>query len=81
MLAASDSERAAHDLLQPLNVISLAVANLRVRIGPQLSPADARYFNDKLDRIEQQITRAVALSDPRLAGCARLRGERRGRAG
>ncbi|WP_374591029.1 histidine kinase dimerization/phospho-acceptor domain-containing protein [Novosphingobium sp.] len=57
----SDVVVSRHDLRQPLNVISLAVANLRARLGPRLEQADADYLNEKLDRIEQQLARASDL--------------------
>lgn len=53
----------SHELRQPLNVISLAVANLRARIGPQLAEADAAYLEEKLARIEQQVARAADILD------------------
>lgn len=49
---------AKHDLRQPLNVMSLAVANLRARLEPRLGQEDAAYLKEKLDRIEQQLARA-----------------------
>lgn len=57
----TDTAKRSHDLRQPLNVISLAAANLRARLGPRLDPADADYLNEKLDRIEQQVARAAEL--------------------
>ena len=57
----TDTTKRSHDLRQPLNVISLAAANLRARLGPRLDPADAAYLNEKLDRIEQQVARAAEL--------------------
>ena len=51
----------SHDLRQPLNVISLAVANLRARLGPRLEGDDRAYLEEKLDRIEQQIVRAAEM--------------------
>lgn len=59
----SNSARKSHDLRQPLNVISLAVANLRARLGSRLAAEDAAYLNEKLDRIEQQVARTVELLD------------------
>lgn len=52
-----------HDLRQPLNVISLAVANLRARLAPSLNDEDRAYLNDKLQRIEQQVARAAQILD------------------
>jgi nitrogen fixation/metabolism regulation signal transduction histidine kinase len=52
-----------HDLKQPLNVIRLAAENLRLRITPALTEEDSRYLNEKLDRIENQICRAVTMID------------------
>ncbi|MFP5395480.1 MAG: hypothetical protein ACLGHF_04895 [Alphaproteobacteria bacterium] len=53
----------AHDLRQKLNVISLAVANLRARLAPSLCPEDRCYLVQKLDRIEQQVLRAAEILD------------------
>jgi nitrogen fixation/metabolism regulation signal transduction histidine kinase len=50
-----------HDLKQPLNVVRLAAENIRVRITPALTDEDALYLNEKLDRIENQICRAVRM--------------------
>lgn len=55
--------RKSHDLRQPLNVISLAVANVRARLVPRLEADDQSYLVEKLDRIEQQIVRATDLLD------------------
>jgi len=56
-----DREKKAHDLRQPLNVISLAVANLRARLGPRLKEEDASYLHEKLGRIEEQVARAAQM--------------------
>lgn len=53
----------SHDLRQPLNVISLSVANLRARLVPRLGAEDASYLNEKLDRIQQQVARAAEILD------------------
>lgn len=53
----------SHDLRQPLNVISLSVANLRARLAPRLGAEDASYLNEKLDRIQQQVARAAEILD------------------
>lgn len=53
----------SHDLRQPLNVINLAVANLRARLVPRLGREDGSYLTEKLDRIEQQVVRATDLLD------------------
>lgn len=50
-----------HDLAQPLNVIRLASVNIRVRIVPELSEAEAEYLASKLDRIERQVDRIAAM--------------------
>lgn len=52
-----------HNLRQQLNVINLAVANLRARLAPSLSAEDHAYFMQKLNRIEQQVTRASKILD------------------
>lgn len=52
-----------HDLRQQLNVINLAVANLRARLGPSLGTEDHAYFMQKLNRIEQQVSRAAEILD------------------
>ena len=56
-----DRDRTAHDLRQPLNVISLAVANLRARLGPRLNADDGAYLDAKLSRIEEQVARAAQM--------------------
>ncbi len=56
-----DRDNRAHDLRQPLNVISLAVANLRARLGPRLGADDSAYLNEKLGRIEEQLARAAQI--------------------
>lgn len=63
MSLGNDPAKRSHDLRQPLNVISLAVANLRARLAPNLGEADRSYLNEKLDRIEQQVARAVQILD------------------
>lgn len=59
----ANPSRKSHDLRQPLNVINLAVANLRARLVPKLEADDAGYLAEKLDRIEQQVLRATDLLD------------------
>lgn len=51
----------AHEARQPLNVISLAVANLRLRISPRLDESDAAYLTEKLDRIEEQVAKTASI--------------------
>lgn len=63
MTGSEDSGKRLHDLRQPLNVISLAVANLRARLAPSLNDEDRAYLNDKLQRIEQQVARAAQILD------------------
>ncbi len=59
----------AHDLRQPLNVIALAVGNVRARIVPGLGEAEAGYLEGKLGRIEEQVARMTELlEDDRIAG-------------
>lgn len=50
-----------HALSQPLNIIRLAAGNIRVRILPQLTESDAEYLTKKLERIERQVDRTVAM--------------------
>lgn len=59
----ANPSKKSHDLRQPLNVINLAVANLRARLVPRLDGDDGRYLVEKLDRIEQQVLRATDLLD------------------
>lgn len=53
----------AHDLRQPLNVIALVAANLRERLSGALTQADFAYLESKLDRIENQLAKAIHLID------------------
>ena len=53
----------AHDLRQPLNVITLVSANLRGRLSGVLTVADAAYLDSKLNRIENQLAIALQLLD------------------
>jgi signal transduction histidine kinase len=53
--------RLIHEVSQPLNVISLAVANLRNVLGEGLSPEQLVYLDRKLDRIDQQAERVRAI--------------------
>ncbi len=52
-----------HNLRQPLNVISLTIANFRLRIEPKLDEADAAYVNRKLERIEGELKRLAKMQD------------------
>ena len=52
-----------HDFRQPLNVIRLATGNIRVRVLPLLTPTDAAYLIAKLDSIDAEVGRAVALAE------------------
>lgn len=52
-----------HNLRQPLNVISLTIANFRLRIEPKLDEADAVYVNRKLERIEGELRRLSKMLD------------------
>lgn len=63
MTTEGDAAIKAHDLRQQLNVIGLAVANLRTRLAPSLCPEDRGYLIQKLDRIEQQVARAAQILD------------------
>lgn len=58
---ANVSRTTIHDLAQPLNVIRLAVGNIRIRTLPQLTHAEADYLFMKLERIERQVDRTVAM--------------------
>ncbi|MFT4712556.1 MAG: PAS domain S-box-containing protein [Candidatus Azotimanducaceae bacterium] len=51
----------AHELNQPLNVIRMAAGNSRRKIAN--GTADPGYLNDKLERIEEQTTRAAIIID------------------
>lgn len=53
----------AHDLRQPLNVIALVTANLRGRLAGVLAASDTAYLESKLDRIENQLAKALQLID------------------
>ena len=63
MMERDAAGKRTHDLRQPLNVISLAVANLRARLASSLGPDDRAYLIEKLDRIEQQVVRAAEILD------------------
>ncbi len=52
-----------HNLRQPLNVISLTIANFRLRIEPKLDECDAVYVNRKLERIEGELQRLAKMLD------------------
>jgi signal transduction histidine kinase len=52
-----------HNLRQPLNVISLTIANFRLRIEPKLEEPDAIYVNRKLERIEGELHRLAKMLD------------------
>ena len=52
-----------HNLRQPLNVISLTIANFRLRIEPKLDEVDAIYVNRKLERIEGELQRLAKMLD------------------
>ena len=53
----------AHDLRQPLNVMSLILGNVRVRMRGCLLPDDAAYRAGKVVALEQQIARMSVLVD------------------
>jgi phosphoglycerate-specific signal transduction histidine kinase len=55
------NRRLVHEVSQPLNVINLAVANLRNVLGEGLSPEQSVYLGRKLDRIDQQTERVRAI--------------------
>ena len=67
MDAGSDGAKARgaifHDMRQPLNIIRLAIDNVRTRILPALGDEDAAYLASKLERIERQIERSSELVD------------------
>jgi hypothetical protein len=56
-LEQNDVSLSRHDIRQPLNIVMLACANLRIRIAPHLGPEDAAYLDAKIGRIEEQIAR------------------------
>ena len=58
-----DRLKQQHSLRQPLNVISLTIANFRLRIEPKLNEADAIYVNRKLERIEGELQRMAKMLD------------------
>jgi signal transduction histidine kinase len=51
----------AHELNQPLNVIRMAAGNSRRKISK--GTADPKYLSSKLQRIEEQTSRAAAIID------------------
>lgn len=53
-----------HDIRQPLNIVMLACANLRVRIAPRLCPENAAYLDAKIARIEEQVERISGMLGP-----------------
>lgn len=59
-----------HNLRQPLNVISLTIANFRLRIEPKLDETDAIYVNRKLERIEGELQRLAKMLDDLVPGRA-----------
>lgn len=50
-----------HDLLQPLNTISLCVGNMRLRTLQHLPQEEASNAAAKLDLIEAEIRRLVEM--------------------
>ncbi len=60
-----------HDMKQPLNIIRLAIDNVRTRIIPILGEDDAGYLALKLERIERQIERSVEMIDTAAISCAK----------
>ncbi|HEY9163789.1 MAG TPA: PAS domain S-box protein [Magnetovibrio sp.] len=51
----------AHELNQPLNVISMAVNNIKNRL--ERGTAEPDYLDDKLDKVMSQVQRAAAIID------------------
>jgi nitrogen fixation/metabolism regulation signal transduction histidine kinase len=51
----------AHSLRQPLNIIQLSCANLRVRLSDALDQEAEEYLQSKLSRIEEQVARMTEL--------------------
>lgn len=49
-----------HDVMQPLNIISLSCSNIRARISNSLGD-HSEYIFQKMERIEEQIVRATQL--------------------
>lgn len=58
-----------HDMKQPLNIIRLAIDNVRTRIIPLLGEEDASYLALKLERIERQIERSAGMIDMAALSC------------
>jgi len=63
MESAADRKPQRHNLRQPLNVISLTMANFRLRLEPKLDEADAIYLNRKLERVESELHRLARMLD------------------
>jgi signal transduction histidine kinase len=61
------ARKKVHELRQPLNVIGLAGGMVRVRILPLLDPAAAAYLTAKLDRIDEEVSRADTLAEQLVA--------------
>ncbi len=59
----ADRKPQRHNLRQPLNVISLTMANFRLRIEPKLDESDAIYLNRKLERVESELHRLAKMLD------------------
>ena len=51
----------AHELNQPLNVIRMAINNIKRKSAE--NKADHTYLSEKLDKVERQIERASAITD------------------
>lgn len=60
-IAYSEQQELLHDLKQPLNIIRLATANIRIRIIGELMGSDAAYLTSKLARIEEQVLRVTEI--------------------
>lgn len=52
-----------HNLRQPLNAISLSIANLRIRLEPHLEGEEVSYARSKFDKIDEEIQRLAKMLD------------------
>lgn len=58
----SASRRRFHEFVQPLNVIAMTAANIRMRTA-NFPSEEAEYVLAKLERIERQVEKATALAE------------------
>ncbi|MBU6266061.1 MAG: hypothetical protein KGN34_00890 [Sphingomonadales bacterium] len=71
----AELRKAFHDLRQPLNVIRLACGNLRERVADGIGEGDSDYLRTKIERIDEQTTRASALLEQLAAQLAGRTGD------